>query len=112
VPPTFSPYQKRLFAFLSVASFFEGYDFFAISQLLTSIRATFGLTPQQGTWLITLINFGTILAYLLVRRADRWGRKRVLSVTIAGYALFRSSASSAHRLGSAQSCAPAWCRCC
>jgi putative MFS transporter len=88
VTPIFTPYQKRLFAFLSVANFFEGYDFFAISQLLTSIRATYGLTPQQGTWLITLINFGTILAYLLVRRADRWGRKRVLSVTIAGYALF------------------------
>src|SRR5690349_11777465 len=29
-----------------------------------------------------------MLAYLMVRRADRWGRKRVLSVTIAGYALF------------------------
>lgn len=81
-------YQKRLFAFLSVANFFEGYDFFAISQLLTSIRQSYGLTPEQGTWLITLINAGTILAYLLVRRADRWGRKRVLSVTIAGYALF------------------------
>jgi putative MFS transporter len=83
-----SAYQKRLFAFLSVANFFEGYDFFAISQLLTSIRQSYGLTPEQGTWLITLINAGTILAYLLVRRADRWGRKRVLSVTIAGYALF------------------------
>lgn len=81
-------YQKRLFAFLSVANFFEGYDFFAISQLLPSIRQTYGLDPVHGTWLITLINAGTILAYLLVRRADKWGRKRVLSVTIAGYALF------------------------
>ncbi len=84
----FSAYQKRLFVFLSVANFFEGYDFFAISQLLTSIRGTYGLTERQGTWLIALINFGTILAYLLVRRADRWGRRQVLSVTIAGYALF------------------------
>lgn len=86
--PAFSAYQKRLFVFLSVANFFEGYDFFAISQLLPSIRGTFGLTERQGTWLIALINFGTILAYLLVRRADRWGRRQVLSVTIAGYALF------------------------
>jgi MFS transporter, putative metabolite:H+ symporter len=84
----FTPYQKRLFVFLSVANFFEGYDFFAITQLLPSLRASFGLTPREGTWLITLINAGTILAYLLVRRADRWGRKQVLSVTIAGYALF------------------------
>ena len=86
--PAFSAHQKRLFVFLSVANFFEGYDFFAISQLLTSIRGTYGLTERQGTWLIALINFGTILAYLLVRRADRWGRRQVLSVTIAGYALF------------------------
>lgn len=84
----FTAYQKRLFVFLSVATFFEGYDFFAISQLLPSIRGTYGLTEQQGTWLITLINLGTMLAYVLVRRADRWGRRRVLSVTIAGYALF------------------------
>jgi len=84
----FTPYQKRLFAFLSVANFFEGYDFFAITQLLPSLRESFGLSPREGTWLITLINAGTILAYLLVRRADRWGRKQVLSVTIAGYALF------------------------
>jgi MFS transporter, putative metabolite:H+ symporter len=88
VNTAFTAYQKRLFVFLSVACFFEGYDFFAITQLLPSLRETFELTPQQGTWLITLINFGTMLAYLLVRRADRWGRRRVLSITIAGYALF------------------------
>jgi putative MFS transporter len=88
VKSKFTAYQKRLFVFLSVACFFEGYDFFAITQLLPSLRETYDLTPREGTWLITLINFGTMLAYLLVRRADRWGRKRVLSVTIAGYALF------------------------
>jgi putative MFS transporter len=88
VKSNFTAYQKRLFVFLSVACFFEGYDFFAITQLLPSLRETYHLTPREGTWLITLINFGTMLAYLLVRRADRWGRKRVLSVTIAGYALF------------------------
>jgi putative MFS transporter len=88
VKPSFTAYQKRLFVFLSVANFFEGYDFFAISQLLPSIRESYGLSEQQGTWLISLINFGTILAFLLIRRADRWGRRQVLAVTIAGYALF------------------------
>jgi len=88
VLPQFTAYQKRLFVFLSVANFFEGYDFFAISQLLPSIRESYGLSERQGTWLISLINFGTVLAFLLIRRADRWGRRQVLSVTIAGYALF------------------------
>jgi MFS transporter, putative metabolite:H+ symporter len=83
----FTSYQKKLFVFLSVANFFEGYDFFAITQILGSLRRTFGISLREQTWLVTLINFGTILAYLLVRRADRWGRKRVLSITIAGYAL-------------------------
>jgi putative MFS transporter len=81
----FTPYQKRLFGFLSVATFFEGYDFFALSQLLPNLRAYFGLTPTEGTTMVGVINAGTVLAYLVVSRADRWGRKRVLMVTILGY---------------------------
>lgn len=87
-PTPFTSYQKRLFVFLSVANFFEGYDFFAITQLLPSLRESFGISLREQTWLVTFINLGTILAFLLVRKADRWGRKRVLSITIAGYALF------------------------
>jgi MFS transporter, putative metabolite:H+ symporter len=84
----FSPYQRRLFAFLSVASFFEGYDFFALTQILPNLRADLGITPRAGTWLVSFINFGTILAYWIASRGDRWGRKRVLTLTIAGYTLF------------------------
>lgn len=83
-----TPYQRRLFAFLGVATFFEGYDFFALTQVLPSIRAAFELDRAQAGYLVGAINLGTLLAYLLVSRADRWGRRRVLSVTILGYALF------------------------
>jgi len=86
--PSLSPYQRRLFAFLGVASFFEGYDFFALTQVLPAIRASFGLDRAAAGNLVSVINLGTLLAYLLVSRADRWGRRRVLSVTILGYALF------------------------
>jgi len=86
--PRLTPYQRRLFAFLGVATFFEGYDFFALTQLLTNIRAEFGLGRDGAGLLLGVVNGGTVLAYLLVGRADRWGRKRVLSVTILGYALF------------------------
>ena len=84
----FTPYQLRLFVFLSVASLFEGYDFFALTQILPNLRAEMGLDQSGGGILVTVINFGTLIAYLLVRKADRWGRRRVLTVTIAGYALF------------------------
>jgi putative MFS transporter len=83
-----TPYQRRLFGFLGVATFFEGYDFFALTQLLTNIRQEFGLDFADSGWLLGVINAGTVLAYLLVGKADRWGRRRVLSITIFGYTTF------------------------
>lgn len=87
-PEPFSPYQRRLFIFLGVASLFEGYDFFALTQILPNLRADMKLGVQGAGLLVTFINLGTLIAYLLVRKADRWGRRRVLTVTIAGYAVF------------------------
>lgn len=81
-------YQWRLFVFLSVATFFEGYDFFALAQVLDSIQAEFSLDKFEVTALTAFINAGTVLAYLLVRKADRWGRRKVLMATIVGYTLF------------------------
>lgn len=81
-------YQKKLMFFLGVATFFEGFDFFALAQLLPALRASFGLSEAGSGVLVGLINIGPILAYLLVRKADRWGRRPVLTLTIAGYTIF------------------------
>jgi putative MFS transporter len=87
-PPKLTPYQWRLFLFLSVATFFEGYDAIALSQILPEFRAELGAGASEGGWTVAFINAGTIVAYVLVRQADRWGRKRVLTITIAGYTIF------------------------
>lgn len=44
-----------------------------------------GVGKDVAGLILTIINFGTVAAYLLVRIADQWGRRRVLTVTIAGY---------------------------
>lgn len=80
-----SSYQRRLLVFLSVATFFEGFDFLALSQILPNLRTAFGLTPAQGGFLVGIINIGTVLAWLIVRLADRIGRRPVLALTISGY---------------------------
>jgi len=81
-------YQRRLLVFLSVASFFEGYDFFALTQILPNLRADLRVGITGGGLLVGFINLGTILAFVLARKADRWGRKPVLTATIAGYTVF------------------------
>lgn len=78
-------YQRRLLVFLSVATFFEGYDVFAIAQILPSLRREMALSESDAGALISFIAAGSVLAYFLVRKADEWGRRRVLAITIAGY---------------------------
>lgn len=81
-------YQTRLIVFLSVASFFEGYDFMALSQVLKLLMEEWELDQSHAGLLVAAINFGTIVAYLLVRKADSWGRRRVMMLTIVGYTVF------------------------
>jgi len=88
VSETFTPYQKKLFLFLGVATFFEGYDFLALSQILPELRESFALGPEWAGRIVGFVNIGSILAYFLVRLADRWGRRRVLTLTITGYTVF------------------------
>ena len=55
---TFTPYQRRLFGFLSIATFFEGYDFIALSQILPNLRAEFRLSEAEGGMLGSVISLG------------------------------------------------------
>ena len=81
-------YHWKLFFFLGVATFFEGYDQIALSQILPNFRRDMGVSEGEGGLIVAVINIGTILAYVLVRKADKWGRRRVLTLTIFGYTVF------------------------
>lgn len=87
-PTPLSSYQKKLLFFLSIATFFEGYDFMALTQILPNLRKTMDIGVFGGTAAVAFINFGTMVAYLLIRQADRWGRRRMLMITILGYTVF------------------------
>lgn len=84
----FTSYQKKLFVFLSVACFFEGYDFIALTQILPNLRADMGLSEATAGTMLTIINLGTVVAYLLIRLADKIGRRTVMTMTILGFTLF------------------------
>lgn len=78
-------YQRRLFWVLSVASFFQGYNNIALASLLPNLTDELGLTPTLAGILILVRDCGGVLSYLLIRKADRWGRRSLLVLTIGGY---------------------------
>lgn len=105
MPTPLTSAQRRLVVFLSVATFFEGYDFLALAQLLPELRAEFGLDEAAGGLLVTVANLGTVVAFLVVRQADRLGRRAVLAATILGYtlcSLLSAAAPDAWTFGIAQ----------
>jgi putative MFS transporter len=87
-PTPLTPYQRRLFVFLGVANFFEGYDYIALTQILPTLGNEFSLDEEGTGLLVSVIGIGAFLSYLLIRRADVVGRRRVLAITIAGYTIF------------------------
>ena len=80
--------RRRLLIFLSIATFFEGYDFLALAQILPALRAEMALDQAQAGWLLGGVNVGTVAAFLLVRQADRRGRRPIMVWTILGYTFF------------------------
>lgn len=84
-PPPLSSYLRRLLGFLCMVALFDGYDLYAISQTLPELRAAFGLSPTAGSRLLAVANLGTIAAFLLVRLADRFGRRPLLLLCVTGY---------------------------
>ncbi|MDB4971668.1 MAG: Sialic acid transporter (permease) NanT [Myxococcaceae bacterium] len=87
MPTPLTSYQRRLFLLLGVATFFEGYEYVALTQLLPTLRATYRLSQEQAGYLVGAIGFSAVAAFFLIRQADVVGRRRVLSITIAGYTL-------------------------
>src|SRR5690606_12278606 len=53
-----------------------------------NLGAEMSLDKSEQGYLVAFINAGTVVAYLLVRQADRLGRRRVFTITIAGYTMF------------------------
>lgn len=74
-----------LLSVLGTASFFEGYDFYIISVALPQIRETFDLTQAEASAALRFLYLGALPAILVSRRADLFGRRRLLIFSILGY---------------------------
>jgi len=78
-------YSYLLFVLLCIATSFEGFDTNLSTLLLPKLGDEFGAAPDTLGFILSLIGFGTMASFFVVRLADRYGRKPVIVASIAGY---------------------------
>ena len=88
-----------MLALLSAAAFFDGYDTSIRSVALTQIRGDLGLTKSAASALMAVVYFGALPAMAVTRWADRVGRRRMLLISIVGYASFSGLTALAPNAG-------------
>lgn len=80
-PPT----HRRTISLLAPATFFEGYDALILGLALPLIREEFSLSLAAAGAVGSIVFAGSFGSLGLLALADRYGRRPVLTATIAGY---------------------------
>ena len=86
--PELSAKQWRLLGLLVVAELFEHNDLGLLSLALVQIQRDLGIAEHEVGQLLGFVRLGALLAVGIGVLADRFGRRRLLLVTILGSAVF------------------------
>ena len=81
-------YLLALLAFVCFVTLFEGYDLLIINLALPYLGRDFAADSHTLGSAVGLINVGTIVAFIPVRLADRYGRRLVFLCATLGYTVF------------------------
>lgn len=82
------PYLIGLVIFVCFVTLFEGYDLLIINLALPYLGQDFAADSETLGRAVGIINIGTIVAFIPVRLADRYGRRTVFLAAISGYTAF------------------------
>jgi MFS family permease len=83
----FSPAERRLLIPLAAAGFFEQYDTALLTLAATDISDGLGVSIGAFGVGVAIIRLGALGGVPLLRTADRWGRRSLLLISIAGFTL-------------------------
>ena len=97
-PDGLTPYLRRLFLLVSVATLFEGFDTLLTSLALPYLAKEFEADSEAMGRAVGLIGVGTVLAFAPVRLADRFGRRPMLLTAVVGYTAFSVASAFSQRL--------------
>ncbi|MGI1658359.1 MAG: MFS transporter [Desulfitobacterium sp.] len=82
-----TPRQKALWPILILGAFFEGFDDALINIALPYIKADFNLSTQMSGYALSIIAFGTMVAFFVSRMADTIGRRKVFLTCVYMYSI-------------------------
>lgn len=77
----------KLFALLTIATFFEGFDTRLVALVQPVIGREFGASRAALGQAVGLSSLGMVFAFFVIHLADRIGRRPVFLGALAGYAL-------------------------
>ncbi|GIW39686.1 MAG: hypothetical protein KatS3mg076_0263 [Candidatus Binatia bacterium] len=91
--------HRVLLLLLGAATLFEGYDRFIVSLALPYIGKDLGAEEAELGFALSAIRMGALLSLVPGRLADRFGRRRVLLLTILAYTLATAATGLSRDLG-------------
>lgn len=82
-----NPYLVSLFLLLSSATIFEGFDAAMLSFAAPDVRATLDISLEEWGFISGLTRMGVLVSFFFMLAADRVGRRLVMMITVAGFAV-------------------------
>ena len=79
--------QRLILPVVMIGAFFEGFDFMVISLALPFISKEYQLNATSSSMIVSIVAIGALLAFFVVRMADRVGRKPVFLWAIIIYSI-------------------------
>jgi len=84
-PPALSRQQWSVLGLVAIVSLFEQYDLFLFSLNLKQIQADLGIDERDLGMIGSIVRAGSLPALLVTIAADRFGRRRLLLLTVVAY---------------------------
>ncbi len=81
-------YLALLFLLLSTATLFDGFDAGLLSFAAPEVRESLDISRSEWGYVTSWTRLGVMASFLFLLSADRWGRRTLMMVTVAGFTIF------------------------
>lgn len=83
----FSSYHILLLALLGISTLYEGFDASMLTLASVDVRATLDIGLDEWGIVYAITRAGVVASFFFLMCADRFGRRTLLLVTVAGFAI-------------------------